>query len=85
MILEALLGISPRWLKWARSLFALTRVDLIINYSEGAMLTTFTTTNPQVQAKIPELIRGLISTLLPKIVNFLGVTVNIKETEEPLR
>ena len=84
-MLEVLFGISPKWLSWVRSLLKKSRVDLIINLKEGAALGTITTDNPEVQAQIPELIRTLISTLLIKIINFLGVTVNIQETEERLR
>ncbi|MBA7558631.1 hypothetical protein ES708_00235 [subsurface metagenome] len=78
-------GLSQNWLGWVRLLMSHSRATVLVNYSEGTVLWTISSPDPEIQAQIPGLLRSLMATLAQKVGNFFRVTTIITETEEPLR
>lgn len=80
-----LAGLNPDWLKWCRLLMSHSHTTVLVNYSEGTVIWTISSPNPQVRSDIPGLLWSLMDVLAQRVANFFRVTITITETGEHLR
>lgn len=77
--------LSQTFLAWARLIMSHCHTTVLVNYQEGTVVWTISSQEPEAQAEIPGLLRGLMNALAQRVANFFKVTITITETDEHLK